>query len=133
MLVASTDDFGGLVGFVRQLLESVQIVVSCVADTLLSDATSSALAEIDSIDMRDIQVVTMTDNEEQKIVQYGQQLLELPEKHEQLVQEHGRLQEAWREKHGRKFDAIASFVKSRIQDELIEGKFARIILRFRYD
>ena len=64
---------------------------------------------------------------------HGQAALQLLEEHEQLVEEHGRLQEKTQvlaEKHGRKFDCFNQCLRSHIQDQLIESMPARFAVRF---
>ncbi len=128
LLSASTPHFDDLVRHVRQLLESIRIVVSCVTEALPSDHSESALCKIDSILKRDVQIATITDDEQQKAIQHGRQLLELLEENEQLVEEHGRLREKL--ERVRAFDTVARCVKSHIQHQLMEGIFACIVVRF---
>jgi len=128
LLSASTPDFDDLVRHVRQLLESIRIIVSCVTEALPSDHSESALCEIDSILKRDYQIATITDDEQLKVVQQGRQLLELLEENEQLVEEHGRLRQKL--ERVRSFDSVARCVKSHIQHQLIEGILACIVVRF---
>jgi hypothetical protein len=71
LLSASTPDFDDLVRHVRQLLQSIRIVVSCVTEALHSDHSECALCEVDSILKRDYQIATITDDEQQKVVQQG--------------------------------------------------------------
>jgi hypothetical protein len=136
LLIASESDFNELADHAQKLLQSVRSVVSCVTDPLLTDHATNALAEIDSIRMRDIQVATLTEDERQKSFQYHRQLLELHEQHNQLIERHGRLQEEnhnWRDKCGRKFDSVARCLKSHIQDKLIEGQSTCIFSHFCYN
>jgi hypothetical protein len=133
LLIASESDFKELVVNAQKLLQSVLSIVSCVTDTLLTDHATNALAEIDSIRLRDIQVATPTEDERQKSFQYHRELLELHEQHHQLIEQHGRLQQEnhnWRDKCGRKFDSVARCLKSHIQDKLTEGQPTRIFSHF---
>jgi hypothetical protein len=133
LLSASQKDLDQLVLHVRQLLENILIVASCVAEPFLFDDAQSALDEIDGCYKRDIRIGTINAEDHQKVRQYHDQLLQLLEEHDELVVEHGRLQEETqflKEKHGRKFDLVARCLKSHIQEQLIEGKPALFALSF---
>jgi hypothetical protein len=126
LLTISAQNFDKLVAAARELLPSVHLAMSCISEGHRPELAAAALAEVERIVSRDVQIATLSDRECQQIAQLRQQLEEEEEERDRLKQEISSL----KMKLSRKFDSLRVRLVGEIKEQLIPSNFACICSAF---
>ncbi len=121
LLTISKQDFDSLVACARQLLPSIHSAMACIVENHRTENAGEALAKVERIVKRDIQIATLSDHESSQIAQQRQQL---EEERDRLLQENSSL----KMKQSRKFDSLTVRLLGEIEEQLRDpSMFARVI------
>jgi serine/threonine protein kinase len=128
LLTISAQDFEKLVVTARKLLPSIHLAMSCISEGHRPELAEAALAEVERIVSRDVQIGTLSDRECQLIAQLRQQLEEEEEERDRLKQEISSL----KIKLSRKFDSLRVRLVGEIKEQLIPSNFSLFCFVFRF-
>jgi hypothetical protein len=125
LLTIAKQDFERLVAFARQLVPSIHSAMAFIAENHRAENAEAALAEVERIVKRDIQIATLSDHESSQIAQQRQQL---EEERDRLLLEISSL----KVKLSRKFDSLPVRLLGEIEEQLKDQSTFERVIAFRF-